>query len=152
MLNLPVNTCAGESGANTASCESVLLKVLDVPGIDTGGTEENTATDLESVVETAGLSGGCVFGGIEPIHGVHDHGDGQCARLNAVDHFINLIGVDAKAIEGTGCGKLDVGLRRQVSRVASGQISFDFMNKDWVLLTCARTCPAGRGSRSSYRC
>jgi hypothetical protein len=50
MLSLPVNTCAGESGANAASCESVLFKVLDVPGIDTGGAKEDTAADLEGVV------------------------------------------------------------------------------------------------------
>jgi hypothetical protein len=30
------------------------------------------------------------------------HGDGQCARGNAVDHLVDLIGVNAETIKGTG--------------------------------------------------
>lgn len=47
------------------------------------------------------------------------HCDGQCTRGDAVDDFIDLIGVDAKTIEGTGGRELDVCLGRQIAGVAS---------------------------------
>lgn len=53
--NIPVNASAGETGSHATCYETVLFEVLDVPRLDTGGTKENAATLLESVVEPTGL-------------------------------------------------------------------------------------------------
>lgn len=47
------------------------------------------------------------------------HGDSQSSRSDAVDHFIDLISVDTKAIECTRRGKLDVCLGRKIGGMAS---------------------------------
>lgn len=47
------------------------------------------------------------------------HGDGQRAWSNVANYFVELVRVDAETIEGAGGREPDVGLGRQVVRVAA---------------------------------
>ena len=53
--NLPIDTGAGEAGADTTGCEPILFELLDIPGLDTGRAKENAAVHFQGVVEFLGL-------------------------------------------------------------------------------------------------
>lgn len=100
-VNLPVDTGARESSSDTTSGETVLLELLDVPWLNAGRTKEDTTAHLQGVVEGLGLGRGFHTVSVEPVHGIHDNSDGQTARSNSLDHFVDLVSVDTEAIEST---------------------------------------------------
>lgn len=71
-LDIPVNTCARESSSNTASRETVLLELPDVPRFNTGGTKEDTTAHFQGVVQCPCLRRAFFAIGVEPVHRVHD--------------------------------------------------------------------------------
>ena len=69
--DLPVDAGVWESSAHATRGEPVLLEVLDVPRLDTGGAKKDAATLLQGAVESAGLGNRLLSRGVKPVHRVH---------------------------------------------------------------------------------
>lgn len=69
--HLPVDTRSRESGSHTTWSEAVVLEVLDVPWLDTCGSQQDAATDLQGTVQSSGLLRCSIFLGVEPVHWIH---------------------------------------------------------------------------------
>lgn len=98
--------------------EAVLLEHLKVPGLEAGRAQHDAPAHLQGAVELPNLAGRGVCRRVEPVHAVHDDGHRQGAGCDARDDLVNLIGVDAEAVEGALAREAGVGLAAQVVRVA----------------------------------
>ena len=58
----------------------------------------------------------------EPVHAVHQDGDGQAGGLHAGEDLAEFVGVDAQVVEGGGVGEARVRFGGEVGGVAFGGV------------------------------
>lgn len=95
------------------------LKLLDIPRRQRARAQHHPPAHLERAVQLRDLLRGRRGAGVEPVHRVHHHRDGQCAGADARDDLVDFVGVDAQPVKRAGPGEPCVGLRSEVIRVAA---------------------------------
>ena len=70
--NVPVNASARMPGRHTAGCETEVRKSVHVPWMDACRSKQDTASDLQRVVERRDLPSSVRRTQFEPVHRVHD--------------------------------------------------------------------------------
>ena len=127
---VPVNTCPWHPGPNSSSRETAILKYGSVPGFKARGSQENFTARFHGAVKSLHLDEGLGVFGAEPVHAVHNlfsawsasvdgfscflgglvsyYSVAEGAWSNTADHFLELIGVDAKSVKCSRLGELSV--------------------------------------------
>lgn len=114
-----IDASAVPSGAMTLGHEAAALELVDVPGAQAGGAQQDAAAHLQGAVQLRDLRDRGAGPRVEPVHAVHDDGDGQRAGRDARDHLVDLVRVDAEAVQGAGPRQPPVRFLGQVVRVAA---------------------------------
>ncbi|KIH89559.1 hypothetical protein SPBR_06644 [Sporothrix brasiliensis 5110] len=132
-----VNADAGRAVAVLLGGKAQALKHGNVPGRAGARAQQDAAAEGEGAVELGNLAGGGGAAGlaagavgllqgvvlrVEPVHAVHDDGDGQGPGREARNDLLDLVGVDAQAVKGARARQAGVGLRGQVVRVAAARV------------------------------
>ena len=102
--------------------EAQLLENTHIPRAQPSTPQQHSPADLERAVDGADLCRGFRSSRREPVHAVHQHGDGQAGGLHAGEDFAELVGVDAQVVERGGGGEAGVGFGGEVGWMAFGGV------------------------------
>lgn len=100
----------------------MFFKHSHVPWIETGTSNQDSAAQLESAIDSFALRRSFRTTGCEPIHTIHENCNGQGFGLHASKHFGKFVRVYADVLEGARTGERDVGFRGEVGRMAAASI------------------------------
>jgi len=107
---------------NPLGRKAILLKLLDIPRVQARRADQHPTADLERAVDGPRLRRRLRTTGREPVHRVHEDGDGEGLGLHAGEDFGQLVRVDADVVEGAGLRELGVRFRGQVGGVAAAGV------------------------------
>lgn len=109
-------------GRNPLTRKPLRLKHPHVPRAQTRAAQQDAAAEFESAVDGCDLGRGLWSAGREPVHAVHQDGDGQTCGLHAGEDLAELVGVDAEVVEDRGLGEARVRFGGEVGWVAFGGV------------------------------
>lgn len=107
---------------NPFTRESFRLEHPHIPRAQPCTAQQDAAAEFERAVDGSDLGGGFGPAGREPVHAVHQDGDGQAGGLHAGEDLAELVGVDAQVVEGCRGGEARVGFWGEVGWVAFGGV------------------------------
>ena len=119
-VDIPIHTLPRQPRPDPLCTKPQPLEHRDVPRLETRRTEQNTSCEFQGPIERLDLDFRLLASWIEPIHGVHDDGDGEALGRDAGDDFVDFVGVDTEVFEGARPGEFGVGAGGEVGWVAAG--------------------------------
>lgn len=109
----PVSTCTSPVTSQTPRrhpfChKSLIFERTDVPRPQSGTTDQYPAPNFQSAID--GLNLGLTFRTVrsEPVHGIHQHGDGKGLGLHTCENVEEEVSVNAQVIKSARACELGV--------------------------------------------
>lgn len=98
--NIPIDATAWrDSSSNSFGAKPVSLKGLDIPRPQTRTSDHTSPTHLQSSIDDSNLLG-CIWClRIEPVHAVHENGNGESLWLHSCHDFAEFVRVDSQSVK-----------------------------------------------------